>query len=398
MSVTINAHQLGRLIDKTSAHMGSEYVEPLHGIRLDVDAKHLYAVATDRYTLAVARYQLNHGDLAQEPWARTIPAEHLRSLREWIDTMKGAGLITISTAKDRLVFEGPQTDLSIAVSLSLEFPDWRGLLRKTAGQASDGDLFPALSAHHLSRFNNGDTIRARLAANDKPALVFSEDFIGALMPAQYAGIYPCKEESFEGAHRSWLWTLAAGGADADMESSIAYEEDRPRYEATTDIRETAESLLHEVLRSTTDCHHTNHDTENDLWMAHIRIGVANWMAFRYLDALHNADPRVAAEVVADVAGQLDSGEISEWAWDEAKAAGFDPQKWDDEYGAHLKKQAEERAKTEAAQFGCRLASALNAAKAAGINFRVEPNEHVGYDEVLEEWNPAMGVKPADTTA
>src|SRR5690606_1711169 len=111
LSVTINAHQLGRLIDKTISHMGSEYVEPLHGIRLDVDSKYVYAVASDRYTIAVARYQLNHADQQQEPWARTIPAEYLRSLREWIQSMKGAGLITISTAKDRLIFEGPQTDL-----------------------------------------------------------------------------------------------------------------------------------------------------------------------------------------------------------------------------------------------------------------------------------------------
>ncbi|NUQ95181.1 MAG: hypothetical protein HOY79_01010 [Streptomyces sp.] len=341
MSVTINAHQLGRLIDKTISHMGSEYVEPLHGIRLDVDAKYVYAVASDRYTIAVARYELNHGDQQQEPWARTIPAEHLRSIREWIDTMKGAGLITISTAKDRLVFEGPQTDLSIAVSTSLEFPDWRGLLRKQVEQAVEGTTFPALNSGFLARFNNGDVIRTRLTGDERPLLVFAEDFIGAQMPTRHAGIYPCKEESFEGVHKAWLWTLAAGSKDADM-SGAAYEEDRPRYEVTTDIRETGEMLLQQTLQSGWDMRGKSEE-KPDEFLAHCLASVNGWMAFRYLDALYNVDPRAAAEVVAETAGELDSGEIGEFAWDAARKAGFKPDKWHDDYEAHLKKLAEERA-------------------------------------------------------
>ncbi|MER5678640.1 hypothetical protein ABT081_17035 [Streptomyces sp. NPDC002238] len=347
MSVTINAHRLGQLIDKTINHIGSEYVETLHGIRLDVDAKYVYAVASDQHTLATARYQLNHDDQNQDPWALTIPAEYLRPLREWIQSMKGAGLITISTAKDRLVFEGPQSDLSIAVSTRLEFPDWRGLLRSMLENTVESDLFPCLSSGYLSRFDTGDVLRVRFTADQKPALVFSEDFIGALMPARYAGIYPGKEESFEDAHKAWLWTLAAGSKDASMDGA-AFEEDRPNYEVTTDIRETGEALLRSVLRSMADVHHTDSDTQKDLWYAQIRIGVADWSAFRYLDALYNVDPRIAQAVVAEVAGELDAGEIGEFAWDAASKAGHDPQKWSDDYEAHLKALAEKLA-VEAAQ-------------------------------------------------
>lgn len=334
MTVTINAHQLGRLIDKTINHTGSEYTEPLNGIRLDVDAKNLYAVATDRYTLAVARYQLNHREQDQQPWARTIPAGHLRALREWIDSQAGADYVSIAAEDHYLHFGGTQTELRIGVSPGMEFPDWRGLLRGMVEQTVEGELFPAFNSGYLSRFNTGDILCARFTADQKPAVVFAEDFIGALMPARHAGIYPCKEESFEVAHKAWLWTLAAGDTTNDL-NSAAYEENRPRYDATTDIRETGAGLLQEVLRSTTDCQRTDIDAQRDLWDAHIRIGVASWMAFRYLDALHNVDPRAAQSVVNEVAGQLDSGEISEWAWDEAKAAGFDPQKWHDDYEAHL---------------------------------------------------------------
>jgi hypothetical protein len=341
LSFTINAHQLGRLIDKTIGHMGSEYTEPLHGIRLDVDARYAYTVATDRYTLAVARYQLSYGDQNQEPWARTIPAEYLRSLREWIGTMKGAGLITISTAKDRLVFEGPQTDLSIATNTALVFPDWRGLLRKHVEQAADSDTFPALNSGLLTRFNTGDVLRARMAGDEKPLLVFAEDFLGAQMPARYAGVYPCKEESFDGAHQSWLWTLAAGSPEATLDGA-AFEEDRPLYEVTEDIRETGEMLLQQTLQSGWEMHGKSRDKREE-FLAHCLAAVNGWMAFRYLDALHNVDPRAAAAVVSEVAGELDSGEIGEFAWDAAAKAGFDPQKWHDEYEAHKQQLAAKNA-------------------------------------------------------
>ncbi|CAM5390201.1 hypothetical protein STENM36S_06311 [Streptomyces tendae] len=345
MSVTINAHQLKLLLDKTIDHMGSEYVEPLHGIRLDVDARYIYAVATDRYTIAAARYRLNQDDQNQEPWAVTIPAENLRALREWIHGLQGAGLITISTAKGRLFFEGPQTDLSIAINTALEFPDWRGILRKQVDQAADGETFPALNPGMLTRFNIGGMIRARITGDEKPLLVFSEDFLGAQMPARYAGVYPAKEETFDGAQQSWLWTLSAGSKDATADGA-AYEEDRPRYEVTTDIRETGEVLLQQALRSTWDMHGKSAENPQE-FLNHCLTAINAWAAFRYLNALHSVDPRAAADVVAEMAGEFESGEIGEFAWDAAEKAGFTPQKWHDDYEAAMEKSAAEATDTAA---------------------------------------------------
>ncbi|MFJ7895967.1 hypothetical protein [Streptomyces anthocyanicus] len=345
MSVTINAHQLKLLLDKTIDHMGSEYVEPLHGIRLDVDARYIYAVATDRYTIAAARYSLNHGDQNQEPWAATIPAENLRALREWIHALQGSGLITISTAKDRLFFEGPQTDLSIAVNTTLEFPDWRGLLRKLVEQTADSNVFPALDPGKLARFNTGGLIRARLTGDEKPLLVFSEDFLGAQMPVRHAGIYPTKEETFDSAHQSWLWTLSAGSKNASLDGA-AYEEDRPQYEVTTDIRETGEVLLQQALRSGWDMHGKSAEKPEE-FLAHCLTAVNAWAAFRYLNALYSVDPRTAAAVVAETAGEFESGEIGEFAWDAAEKAGFNPQKWLDDYEAAKAKSAAENTDTAA---------------------------------------------------
>ncbi|MFE6063659.1 tyrosine-type recombinase/integrase [Streptomyces sp. NPDC056431] len=87
MPVAINAHQLGRMLSRTVSHIGSEFVEPLHGIRLEADDTHLYAIASDQHTIAAARYR--HQGLDGEPFARSVPAPALRSLR---DTREATGL------------------------------------------------------------------------------------------------------------------------------------------------------------------------------------------------------------------------------------------------------------------------------------------------------------------
>jgi hypothetical protein len=392
VSVTINAHQLKLLIDKTVNHIGYEDLEPLHGIRLDVDSQYVYAVATDRFTIAAARYQLLHADQNQEPWGRLIPAVHLRTLREWIDTMKGAEYITVSTAKDRLVFVGSQADLTISTDTSLEFPDWRGLLRGINAQTVEGEPFPALNPAFLNRWSTaGQSLRTRVTADRKAVLFFGEDFIGAQMPSTGGSIGPAKDQTFESAHSLWLWTLAAGGTNVDMASLPQPEPNN--YEAPKSVAETGEGLLREVLRSTRDVTDTDYETDRELWHAHIRIAVANWMAYRYLDALHNVDPREAQDVAGHVAEQLDSGEIGEWAWDAAEQGGHKPQQWQDEYE---KAVAEQNAKTAPA-WAERLALALNAARLADIGFRVEPNSHVAFDEASGQW-AALKPQPADTTA
>ncbi|MFD5910299.1 hypothetical protein ACFWHL_16430 [Streptomyces massasporeus] len=390
MSVTINAHQLKLLLDQTADHMGHDGIEQLHGIRLDVDSQYLYAVASDRYTLAAARYRLNDGDQNQEPWARLIPGDFIPSLRQWVDSMKGATYITIKTDEDRLVFSGPRTDLNVAVLLGLEYPDWRGLLRSIAAQTVEGEPFPALNTDYLPRWSAiRQSLRVRVTADRKAVLFFGENFIGAQMPTHGGGIGPAKDQTFEAAHDLWLWTLAAGAKDVDMASLPQPEPSR--FEAPRDISETAANLLRGVLDSTSNAFNCDFDGDRDAWYAHIRSGVANWRAFRYLDALAKVDPRVAAKVVADTAEELDDGALGEWAWDVAEKAGHNPKKWDEDYENALRERAAEKPPL----WATRLATGLNAAKNAGISFRVEDNPHVTFDAEAGEWK-AVKPAPAET--
>ncbi|OMI34461.1 hypothetical protein [Streptomyces sparsogenes] len=389
MKVTINAHQLGRLIDKTISHMADDSIEPLHGIRLDLDSTHLYAIASDRYTLAVARYELLYADKGAEPYARTIPGEYLRPLREWISTQIGHASITISTDEDRLVFAAPLTEFRIATKPDIKYPDWRGLLRTIAEQTTEEAPFPALHSGFLARWaDTGSTIRVRVTADQKAVLVFAEDFIGAQMPARYAGVGPVKDETIDSARALWKDVLHAGTSRADMVTDMPdADRDRSRYEATTDVRETGEDLLHQALRSTWQMYGADMDTEEGraAFNAWVSSGVRSWMAYRFLDALYQVDPRAAEGIVGETADQLDSGEIGEWAWDEAKKAGHDPQKWYDDYKAHLEKLAAKRQAQEQVEKWERLAMAFNAATQAGVKFRVEPNPHVQWDANNNRW-------------
>lgn len=397
MTATINAHQLGRMIDKTIDHAADDHIEQLHGVRLDVDARYLYAVASDRYTMAVARYELDSDeslgsdDRDGEPWARTIPGHQLKALRAWVDSMKGAEPVSIRADEHRVLFEGPRATFSVMVNASLEFPDWRGILRSLSEQTIDGEPFPTYNSRFLSRFGTAeDIVRVRVTADLKAALLIGEDFIGALMPLRFAGVGPIKAKTFGDARDAWLWTLAASGTDADMES-LPKPDYSSSFEAPKDVRTAGAGLLEEVLRSSSDLSDTDYDTDRDLWHAHIRIGVSSWLAYRYLDALYQVDPRAARKVVADAAEELDSGELGEFAWDAAEQAGHDPQKWDEEYAKALEEQRAKRAP----EWATRLALGLNVAQAAGIGFRVEDNPHVAFDEQSEQW---VAVKPEPAAA
>lgn len=338
MSVTINAHQLGRLIDKVRGHVGNEYIEVLHGIRLDADATHLHAVATDRFTVAAARYRLNADQQAQEPWARTIPADWLNPLREWTSAHGGGDTITISLVPGRVIFGTEHTDLRIPVADEQEFPNWRSLLTGIAANIPAKFAFPAVDSRMLTRWaDTGDTLRVHVTTDLTAMLLFGEDFIGAQMPQRYNGVGPSGESTFEEALAQWPTLDDNNEALADMPA-----EDKPRWEAASTIPDMVEALLQQTLRSTSDLRGAPSD-DPGARASFALAGVKAWSAYRFLDALHKADPRLAAQTVAELGEELDAGDFSEAAWEIAAKAGHDPQKWSDDYEAHLKTLAAKRA-------------------------------------------------------
>ncbi|MFD9047804.1 hypothetical protein [Streptomyces zaomyceticus] len=336
MPVAINAHQLGRMLSRTVSHIGSEFVEPLHGIRLEADDTYLYAIASDQYTIAVARYQ--HQGLDGEPFARTVPAPALRSLREWTDAQHGSDPVTLTTAEGRLRLSAPHSELALAVTDGQKFFDWRGTLHGVLLQENEGSVpFPVLDSRFLSRFADADDKVCVRTADGRATLIVGEDFLGAQMPlrSRHEGFGAHLAEDVEQVLTHWTPTLT-GAKPTVMPDGIPAES-RPRYEVTQDPAETVEILLRQALRSTHDL--IEEESRSPAALAsHASSGVMAWSAYRFLDALRTADPKLAAEVVADVAGQLDSGEIGEFAWDAASLAGHDPEKWQEEDEARWAQQ------------------------------------------------------------
>ncbi|MDX3328840.1 hypothetical protein PV405_29970 [Streptomyces sp. ME02-6979-3A] len=342
MSVTINAHQLGRLIDKVRGHIGNEYVEILHGIRIDADATHLHAVASDRFTVAAARYQLDADQQGQEPWARTIPADWLKPLREWASAHGGGDTITISTEPGRLIFGTEHTYIRIPVTDDQEFPNWRSLLGRIAANVPAKFAFPAVDSRMLARWSDtGDVLRVHVTTDLTALMVFGENFVGAQMPKRFNGVGPSGESTFEEAIAQWPTLDGNHEALADIATEMPAE-NMPRWEAASSIPDMVESLLQQTLRSTSDLLGAPSD-EPGAVASYATAGVNAWSAYRFLAALHQADPRLAAQTVDELAEELDAGDFSESAWEIAAKAGHDPQKWSDDYEAHLKKLAEKQA-------------------------------------------------------
>ncbi|MGW2089087.1 hypothetical protein [Streptomyces sp. NPDC001880] len=344
MSVTINAHQLGRLIARTADHIDDDLTPALHGIRLDADIEYLYTVATDRFTIAAARYRHHEPDSENTaPFACTIPATALPALREWTNTVPGHDPVTVTPADDRLRFTAPTGELAITIDPDADFIDWRGLLRGIIEQTptTDAPVFPALRTRLQARWQSADTVvRVHATGDRQPLLVTGEDFLGAQMPtrARRDGFSTDTDTlaTLDDVRTAWHDALSTGPATTPQ-AALSAPPQSP-YEASKTVGQVAEDLLKQVLSSTQRL--VAADT-GEAMAAHATAGATAWAAYRYLDALHTADPLLADAVVAETAEQLDDGAISEWAWDAAAAAGHDPQKWQTELEERPAKRAAE---------------------------------------------------------
>jgi hypothetical protein len=332
VSVTLNAHQLGRLLERTAGHIAVDSIPELHGVRLEADDTFLYAVASDRCTLAVARYR--HHGLTSGLFACTLPARALTVLRRWAADQPGNDPVTVTPAESRLRFTAPQGELGISVEDG-EFFSWRGVLRRVIDQMPAGaeDPFPVFDTRLLARWTDADHyLRLRVTADRQGALLVGEDFLGAQMPARtrHDGFDTGLADGLDQVRALWDDAPAAAMPD-DLPAA------RASHDAARTVAETAEGLLRQTLSSTHDLIEET-STSPAAVAAHATAGVTAWMAFRYLEALHHADPKLAARIVAETAEQLDDGALDEFAYDAAAAAGHDPDAWHDEYETKRAKQ------------------------------------------------------------
>ncbi len=144
----------------------------------------------------------------------------------------------------------------------------------------------------------------------------------------------------------WKTSLGETGPERTQDETLHHWEAAALEEKGRLVESHTEDLLKQVLRSTSDLF-SGATADTAAFNAFALAGTQSWMAYRLLKAMEKAAPDLLVKTLDDVTQQLESGEIGEWAWDEALAAGFDPWQWRDDYENHLKQQAEKRAKTAA---------------------------------------------------
>lgn len=381
---TINAHKLQRLIRQTRPHISvDDTLPPINGIRFECDGIHIHALATDRFTFAAARAKVRE---ETDTWSVTVAEKDLGWFTAWLETHKGDTILNLTAGADGLTVTDDHGKLVVPAK-DHTFPKWQGMFRDALQDASaSGDLI-SLDTEMLARWKDADShLRVWQTMPEKPLLLVGEDFLGLQMPCRYRG----DAKDRPAVLSAWSGSLGKGGEPAEI---VALPEPGA-------VAEMAEEMLQRTLRSTSEMFGADMDTEagRAAFNAWVHSGIYAWSAYRILQALKKADPDLAETTVRDLTEQLESGEIGEWAWDEAEAVGHNPKAWQDEYNAHLKKQAEAKRASHNAQFRLRLATALNEAKRAGLVFRVKPNEYVAYDEVLESWATLPAAESADATA
>ena len=326
---TINAHKLQRLITQTRPHIGVDDILPsINGIRFECDGIHIHALATDRYSFAAARTKVRE---ETGTWAVTVAEKDLAWLTPWLGNHEGDTILDLAAGDDGLTVTDDHGKL-IVPAKDHSFPKWQGMFRSALEDASTaGDLL-SLDTEMLARWKDADShLRVWHTAPEKPLLLVGEDFLGLQMPARYRG--DVKDRA--AVLGDWSGSLGQEGKPEAM---------APLPEPGA-VAEMAESMLRQTLRSTSEMFGADFDTEKGrgAFNAWVHSGIYAWSAFRILQALKTADPDLAETTVRDLNEQLESGEIGEWAWDEAEKAGHNPQQWHDDYEAHLKKLAEKSA-------------------------------------------------------
>jgi hypothetical protein len=326
---TINAHKLQRMISQTLPHVSpDDTVPPINGIRFECDGVHIHALASDRYTFAVARTKVRE---ETDTWSLTISEADLKWFTAWLGTHEGDTILNL-VAQDTGLAVTDDRGTVLVPAKDHVFPKWQHLFRDALQDASTSGDLVSLDTTMLARWKHADThLRIWQTTPEKPLLLVGDDFLGLQMPARYIG--DSKDRLTVLDH--WSRSLRKGGKPEPITVPPA----------PGAVAEKAEELLRQTLRSTAEMFGADYDTEKGrgAFNAWVHSGIYAWSAYRLLEALKKADPDLAEATVRDLNEQLESGEIGEWAWDSAEQAGHDPQKWHDDFEAHKQKLAEKQA-------------------------------------------------------
>lgn len=191
MPVNTSAHDLHRMLNQIAPHVSDDDTLPvITAVRIEAEGGNLFALATDRYTMGVART----GTVETETWHAFIPGESLPAVLAWLH-VADTSVVQVSTDRD--------ADGDIALELSTatsnmritahgsdyrNYPNWRKMI--TDQLESDVEPVPmtAFTTEFLARWQQAGTVLHAWQAGPRKSLVLADDdglFLGLQMPVRF---------------------------------------------------------------------------------------------------------------------------------------------------------------------------------------------------------------------
>ncbi len=344
-TTSLTGHQLAEALGQVMPHMAStgSRAPLLEGVHFDSDGTFLHTVATDRYTMAVARRRLRTG----EEWTATVGAMHVAYLQSWAEAHGYRDTVELTPSPGQLAVVSNMGRIVLPTMDGPHAP-WRALFNRYLTEDAERVDISALDSQFMRRWEKaGRHLEITQSAPGRPLVLACEDFIGAQMPVRLT--------RGDAPSRAALASDWAGSLGFANEPGV----DLPLPADGDQGPTTTETLLREVLISTQNLFDSPSEDHAAL-AAHARSGSHAWMAYRLLQVLRVIDPRTTELTLADLWEELDAGDFSETAFEDAEKLGHDPQAWVDKYVAARAKRAAEAA-TDAAAAEQAPAPALPAA-------------------------------------
>lgn len=197
------------LIQDVTPHIGTDKSLPmLCGIRVEADGHHLYLIATDRYTLAVARRAVP----GIGTWTAFLDTADIKAVAALGRIARG-NVIDLDHDGHHLTVRAGALALTVDVKEAESFPQWRPLVHSAlAAQRQDSEI--VLNARMLARWGHhlrgADALLMWGTGPHKPIVVIrGEDFVGLHMPARLAMLDQDEQPTRDAARDAWTRALNA---------------------------------------------------------------------------------------------------------------------------------------------------------------------------------------------
>jgi hypothetical protein len=206
-SIVIPARKLREMLGAVMPHAGDDDTLPvLNAVQFEIRGGELFTVATDRYTIGVARCAIPGAKSTQPPWATANLM--LAEARELAGLISHADVAALTFTDDLLEMDGGPGARASWTLHAVEYPDWRTLMSNMlAGEPAELPANYGLSPLHLAKFRPDEVddrqycrapLRMRLLErSDRKGVVLHSGerfpvflvtrgdwFLGALMPTR----------------------------------------------------------------------------------------------------------------------------------------------------------------------------------------------------------------------